>query len=276
MGDREADPLGDRRRVAAAVFVEHPDRHQPGPVGEAGERDPVAGLLGDRPGDVGAVAVFVERHAVPADEVIAVDELPGAEVGAAQEGAPQRAVGDPGIEHGDGDAFSAGPPDFFQMAPGVDRVDAAGRDRQAAAGQAFGGEEVPLLEGPAADRGRRFRRASEGAGVIGDDEGRAARRGGGDVVGLRVFDARVAAQGGGALAHADAGGEPQLLSVAVAVELDDQLVGGEAVRLGQAGPGSRRGGGKRDGGGREGESRKESSHGRGARRYRCIRASSNS
>ncbi len=63
--------------VAAAVLVEHPHRHQLRPVGEPGEADPVVGLLGDRPGDVGAVAVFVQRQVVVVDEVVALDELAG-------------------------------------------------------------------------------------------------------------------------------------------------------------------------------------------------------
>ena len=75
VGDGEADPLGDVGGVAAAVRVEHPHRHQLGPVGEPGEADPVVGLLGDRAGDVGAVAVLVERQAVAVDEVVAGDEL---------------------------------------------------------------------------------------------------------------------------------------------------------------------------------------------------------
>ena len=38
------------------------------------------------------------------DEVIALDELAGGEVGAAAEAAAERAVGDAGVEHRDGDA----------------------------------------------------------------------------------------------------------------------------------------------------------------------------
>ena len=57
--------------------VEDPDRHQLRPVGEPGEADPVVGLLGDRAGDVGAVAVLVERQAVLVDEVVARREAVG-------------------------------------------------------------------------------------------------------------------------------------------------------------------------------------------------------
>src|SRR6185295_5092212 len=114
---------------------------------EAGEGDGVVGLLGDRPGDVGAVAVFVERHAVVVDEVVALGELAGGEVGAAHEPAAEVAVGDAGVEHGDGHAFGSRPTEFGQVAPGPYRVDAAGGDRDAPRAFPFGGEEVPLLEG---------------------------------------------------------------------------------------------------------------------------------
>ncbi len=46
--------------LAAAVPIEDADRHQLRSVGESDQTDPVVGLLGDRAGDVGAVAVLVE------------------------------------------------------------------------------------------------------------------------------------------------------------------------------------------------------------------------
>src|SRR6185369_13029801 len=101
VSDGEADAAGDRQGVAASLTVEHPHRHQLGAVGEPGEAEGVVGLLGDRAGDVGAVAVFVERQAIVADEVIAGDELTGPEVGAALEGGPEGAVGDAAVQYRD-------------------------------------------------------------------------------------------------------------------------------------------------------------------------------
>ena len=50
-------------------------------VGQAGEPDAVVGGLGDRRGDVGAVAVAVVGEGVVADEVVAGDEARAGEVG---------------------------------------------------------------------------------------------------------------------------------------------------------------------------------------------------
>ena len=123
----EHDPGRDVVGAAAAEAIEHPHRHQLRPVGEPGEADPVVGLLGDRPGDVGAVAVAIERQAAVVDEVMAFDELARGEVGAAAEAAAERAVGDAGVEDRDRDAAPAGALDRFQVFPGADRVDPAGR-----------------------------------------------------------------------------------------------------------------------------------------------------
>ena len=280
MGDGEADALGDVAGLAAAVFVEYPHRHQLRPVGEAGERDRVVGLLADRPGDVGAVAVFVERHAVVVDEVIALDELSGGEVGAAHEPAAQVAVGDAGVEHGDGHAFGPWSADFGEVAPGADRVDAAGGDAHPPRRFPLGGEEVPLLEGPVAGRGGRFGGAVEGAGVVGEEEARGwfggGGRGRGDVVGLGVGDPRVVAQGGGRLAHAGAGGQRQRAPARLPVELDDDLARREPVRGGDRRRGARAGevGGEPCEQGRGGEYRQQSSHlvGRPPGSPRCGRA----
>src|SRR5262249_53781742 len=132
--------------------------------------------------------------------------------------------------------------------PGVDRVDPARGGRQPTRRVPFPGQEVPLLEGPVAGAGGGFGGAAEGAGVVGEDEIRAAAQvgGGGDVVGLGVGDARVAAQGRGGAPHAGPGRQLQHPSAALAVELDDQLPRCEAARGGEGG----RGGG---GGGSHGE-----------------------
>ena len=106
---------------------------------------------------MGAVAVFVERQAIAVDEVVALDELPGGEVGAAAEALAHRAVGDAGVEHGDGHARGAGVTRCVQVFPGADRVDAAGGDRQQRRRQALPGQEVPLLRDPAAGRARAVR-----------------------------------------------------------------------------------------------------------------------
>ena len=164
MGDGEADPLGDLIGPAAAQSVEHPHRHQLCPVGEAGEADAVVGLLGDSAGDVGAVAVFVERQAVAVNEVMAFDELPGGEVGAAAEAPAHSAIGDPGVKHGDGHASGAWVTRRLQVFPGADGVDTAGGDRQQRCRQALPGQEVPLLRDPATGRSRR---PAERPGIVG-------------------------------------------------------------------------------------------------------------
>ena len=65
VADGEADPLADVAGGAEAVRVEHLHRDDLRPGGEAGEGEVVAGARGDRPGDVGAVAVAVERLGRP-------------------------------------------------------------------------------------------------------------------------------------------------------------------------------------------------------------------
>ena len=69
--DREVDALGDRRRAAVALRVEHADRHQPHAVGQAGDADAVVGRLGDRARDLRAVAVAVLGVGAVRDEVVA-------------------------------------------------------------------------------------------------------------------------------------------------------------------------------------------------------------
>ena len=166
---RPADALGDRHRVALAVAVEHADRHQLGPVGQPGHADRVARALGDRPRDVGAVAVLVVGVGVVVHEVVAVDEPDRREVGRAAE-AGVAGVGDAGVQHGDDHALAAGAPDVDQVLPGVRRV------------HAQPGQEVPLQRLPAA-------RHAAGAG-IGRDEARRAR----DVARRGAQDVRPAAQ----------------------------------------------------------------------------------
>ena len=73
------DPARDRVRAALAVLVQHPDRHDLGVVGEPGHADAVVHVLGDRAGDVRAVAEEVEGAPVVVDEV-----APGHERGAAE------------------------------------------------------------------------------------------------------------------------------------------------------------------------------------------------
>ncbi len=68
--DRVADAPRDRGLVALAAGVEHPDRHDRGAVGQAGEAEPVVGRLRDDPGHERAVAVAVQRVAVAGDEVV--------------------------------------------------------------------------------------------------------------------------------------------------------------------------------------------------------------
>ncbi len=212
---------------SAALGVEHPHRHQLRPEGEAGEADAVVGLLGDRAGDMRAVAVFVERQAVAVDEVVALDELPGGEVGAAAEALAQGAIGDPGVEHGNGHAFGAGTPRRFQVFPGTDGVDAAGGEGHQRCRQALPGQEVPLLRDPAAGRSRG---PAERAGVVGNGRFFFARRGGGDEVGRGVGDVGIGLQRGRRLTDAGLPWQVDGPRPLGSRQLDDQLVRGEAVR----------------------------------------------
>ena len=189
--------------AAAPEPVEHPDRHQLRPVGEPGQADAVVGLLGDRPGDVGAVAVAVERQFGLVDEVVALDELAGGEVGAAAEAAAERPVGDPCVEDRDRDPLAARVLDrrsgFPRRRPRRSRP-----GRPAAAGS------------PGPSQGRKFHcfvtqppgiagspvSVPGSLGIVGSSTrpspaaaDRPCRRGR-DVVGRRVLDRRVAAQGG--------------------------------------------------------------------------------
>jgi hypothetical protein len=229
VGDGEVDALGDLVGAAAAVAVQHPDRHQLGAVGEAGQADPVVRLLGDRAGDVGAVPVLVQRHRVVGDEVIALGELAGAEVGAAVEVGGLAAVGDPGVEDRDRDSTGAAAVGGDQVLPGGDRVDAAGRGRQQRGRRPRRGEEVPLQRGPAAGRAGV---GADRARVVGDPRGRQRHLpgGGGEVVGSGVFDARAAAQRGGGPAHPDPAGQAHGASVPLPAELDDDPPRGEFAR----------------------------------------------
>ena len=149
------------------------------------------------------------------DEVVALDELAGGEVGAAAEAAAQRPVGDPGVEHRDRDPARPRALGGDQVFPGADRVDAAGRERQQRECRPFPGEEVPLLRHPVAGDRRAARSASRGRWgcspvlfrprPIPSRRSAFLRRGGRDVVGRRVLDRRVAAQGGGGRVDADPG-----------------------------------------------------------------------
>jgi hypothetical protein len=244
------------------VAVQHPHRHQLRPVGEAGDADRVAGLLADRPGDVGAVPVLVEREAIIVDEVVPPDELLGGEVGTAQEGA-EVAIGDPGVEHRDGDSFGARPTRLLQVLPGAEGVDAARGDRQPRRRGCLRRQEVPLLERPAPRRGGCGAPAVEGAGVVGEGEGAAGLGGGGgDVVRLRVLDRGVAAQGRRRRSDAGRRGQRDDPPALLAGELDDHLPGRELVRRGDLRGGARRRAAKGEGRGQAGagEYRKRSSH----------------
>ena len=95
--------------------------------GQPRQAEVVAGLLGDRSGDVGAVAVAVERHRVLIDEVVARQELLAGEVGAALEPRLLRQVGDAGVEDRHPRPLAAARAALIQDAPGIDRVQSASR-----------------------------------------------------------------------------------------------------------------------------------------------------
>ena len=194
VGDREADALGDVGRRRRGRGVEDPDRHQLGPVGEPGQPDPVVGLLGDRAGDVGAVAVFVERQRGRRRR----SRSPWRTGRRPKSGLRRKrralvAVGDAGVEHGDGDAFGA-------RAARLRRGSARRRPRRSRRGRSAG------RPSPAPSQGRKFhclkaqpptwprlRRRRRGCrGRWGAEAALGGRRGGGDVVGRRVVDPRVA------------------------------------------------------------------------------------
>jgi hypothetical protein len=113
----EADRLRDVGNRAESAGREHLERHDLRAEGYAGDPDAVVRRLGDGTGDVGAVAVVVERILVAVDEVVAGDELGVPQVGNPLEAPIAIAVGHPGIDHGDDHALAGG------FAPGRGRVD---------------------------------------------------------------------------------------------------------------------------------------------------------
>ena len=117
--DRVADPLGDRRRVAGAVGVEHPHGHDRRAVGEAGQPEPVVGRLGDGPGHERAVALAVERERVVGRRSRSGStNLVLAKSGRLAELVPV-AVGDAGVEDRHDDAAAAGAVVGPQVRPGL-------------------------------------------------------------------------------------------------------------------------------------------------------------
>ena len=122
----EADAACDVVGVALAGLVEDADRHQLRAVGQPGQGDAVVRLLADVPGDVGAVAVDVVGEAVVVDEARPCNKALAAKVGAAASSLAAVAVGDAGVEDGDGDAGGAGPAGAAEVSPGGDRVDPTG------------------------------------------------------------------------------------------------------------------------------------------------------
>ena len=166
--DGEADAVGDRRGVALAAGVEHADGHDRRAVGQAGQPDAVVRRLGDRAGDVRAVAVLVVAGSASwLDEVVALDEARLAEVGRLAEAAAV-GVGDAAVEHGDGDAAAAGRAGVDRVLPGDGGVDAVAR-RGSSTGSPASRGRGPGRSGRTRRRGRRgsarrTRRRRRGAG----------------------------------------------------------------------------------------------------------------
>ena len=231
-------PLAILVGAASPELVEDPNRHQLGAVGEPGQPDPVVGLLGDRAGDMGPVAVAVEGKGVMGDEVVALDELVGREVGAAPEAPAHGAICDPGVEDGDGLASGARPARRDQVLPGGRGVDPSGRGGKERLAGARPGQEIPLLGDPAAG----YAGIGQRAAVIGHvKRGFGARlRGGRYVVRLRIRDPGAPAQCGGGPFDADLRRKRHRPPGPRARELDDRLVRGEAPRRGDPGPGAGR------------------------------------
>ncbi len=173
---------------------------------------------------------------------------PAAKSGLRRKRAAHRAVGDPGVEHGDGHARGAGMTRCLQVFPGADRVDAAGGDRQQRRRQALPGQEVPLLRDPAAGRARR---SAERPGIVGDRRFFFARRGGGDVVGGGVGDVGVGSQRGRRLVDAGPPGQGDGSRSPGPRQLDDQPGAGRSRgrprRRPQLGPAPARASGPRAG-----------------------------
>ena len=181
---RVDDALGDLRRVAVALRVEHAHRHQPHSVGQAGDAASVVGRLGDRARHLRAVAVVVFGIGAVRDEVVAPDELVGAEVRRAHE-APVIGVGDAGVEHRHDHTLPAGMARRAEVGPRLGRVDPERAD------------EVPLQLLPTPRHTRRPR-------VVGVERGGFDLRGMGDVVGHRPGDRGALAQCCDRARHADA------------------------------------------------------------------------
>ena len=197
--DARADVFG----AADPGGVEHPDGHQVRAVRDAGHvvgnaRGPEPGhLLGDRPGDVGTVAVLVERDRVVVDEVDPGHELTRAEVGAGEE-ARRGLVGEAGVDDRHRGADAAGGTRCDQPLPGRDDPDPAGPP-----------EEAPLVGPPA---------AGLAGGPLVERLVRRAR----DPVGGGETHVGVALERGDPVGHRGPGGELGDLRAA-ALEADDHL-----------------------------------------------------
>src|SRR5215211_6592791 len=109
MCGREPDPPRDLAPPALLVAVQDADRHQVDAVRDSGEAEAVVGRLRDRARDVSAMTLGIERDVVAVDEVPGMDEpLRDWEIGIAPVLVAVLAVGEAGVEDGDGDALRAG------------------------------------------------------------------------------------------------------------------------------------------------------------------------
>ena len=131
------DRSSERGSVPVPAVVQHPQRHDLYSVGQARHPYPVVGLLRDRARHVRAVAVLVQREAVVADEVVALHEPVGVEIGRAAE-ASVLGVGHAGVDHGDRHAVAAARAGLARERPSLRGVDAEGT------------VEVPLQQAPVA------------------------------------------------------------------------------------------------------------------------------
>ena len=186
VADRVAHAMGDRCRVAVAVAVEDPNRHDRGAVRQPRQTDPVVGALGEDPGHERAVTFTVEREAVARDEVVGIDEPRAVEIGRAAKAVPV-SVGDAGVEDRHGDAAASSTMVGAQVGPRPGRVHPGSR------------QEVPLESLPPAAMVR-------AAGIVGYPT---QPVGVGDEVRHRVRDSRPVAQTSDRGRHAHAGREVQ-------------------------------------------------------------------
>ena len=176
------------------------------------------------------------------DEVIALDELAGGEVGAAAEAAAERPVGDPGVEHRDRRSRcrrGASAAARFSQAPTT--LIPPGEVGRSGVPVPFPGQEAPLFGDPGAGHARQaavragFRgRSGVPAFFFGLRLG-AVAGGGRDVVRRRVVDRRVAAQARAPpRGRRRPAGSSRTRARALALELDDHLVRDEGRVPGRA------------------------------------------